>query len=103
MPPWPPTPTATYKHDRSLPRGAARAIVEWVGSARPRATPPTPPPPPADAPPVIESTSAAAAEPFTPTIAPDEYRCFLLDWPKDQDSYATASTCGPASRRSCTT
>ena len=30
-------------------------------------------------------------EPFTPSSAvADDYRCFLLDWPKDQATYATA-------------
>lgn len=28
-------------------------------------------------------------EPFTPTKSPDEYRCFLIDWPFDAPTYIT--------------
>ncbi|HEY8376976.1 MAG TPA: hypothetical protein VIK91_10830, partial [Nannocystis sp.] len=38
-------------------------------------------------------------EPYTPTIAPDEYRCFLLPWPEDEDSYITALSVTPGNRQ----
>ena len=29
------------------------------------------------------------AEPYTPSTSPDDYRCFLVDWPMDEDTYVT--------------
>lgn len=33
--------------------------------------------------------SVPMREPFTPTKSPDEYRCFLMDWPYDVPKYIT--------------
>ncbi len=38
-------------------------------------------------------------EAFTPTHTPDEYRCFVLDWPKTTDSYAVGMQVIPGNAR----
>ena len=38
-------------------------------------------------------------EAFTPTQIPDEYRCFVLDWPKTTDSYAVGMQVVPGNTR----
>jgi hypothetical protein len=35
------------------------------------------------------------SEPFTPTVSPDEYRCFLLDWPMTTDTHITGFSVDP--------
>ncbi|MFZ5439202.1 MAG: monooxygenase [Myxococcota bacterium] len=37
-------------------------------------------------------------EPFTPTHAPDEYRCFLIDWPFDVPKYITGYELRPGQK-----
>ncbi|MCB9744782.1 MAG: hypothetical protein H6740_19465 [Alphaproteobacteria bacterium] len=34
-------------------------------------------------------------EPFTPTEEPDDYRCFLLDWPEEETTYVTGFGMAP--------
>ncbi len=38
-------------------------------------------------------------EPFTPTLIPDEYRCFVLDWPKTTTTYAVGMQVVPGNPR----
>ncbi|MCH9686825.1 MAG: monooxygenase, partial [Deltaproteobacteria bacterium] len=38
-------------------------------------------------------------EAYTPTEAPDDYRCFLLDWPQTELSYVTGFTAAPDDAR----
>lgn len=37
-------------------------------------------------------------EPFTPTLSPDEYRCFLIDWPFDVPKYITGYELRPGQK-----
>ncbi len=39
--------------------------------------------------------SVPMLKPFTPTRGPDEYRCFVLDWPKTEVSYITGYALRP--------
>ena len=36
-------------------------------------------------------------QPFTPSQTPDEYRCFVLDWPETVDQYITGYALEPPS------
>jgi hypothetical protein len=100
MPPWSPSAECnTYKHDRSLAADERGAILDWVAAGAPEGDPADEPPPIDDPEPEVDFDIALGiSEPFTPTVSPDEYRCFLLDWPKDQDSYATAFSVTPGER-----
>ncbi len=100
MPPWSPSAECnTYKHDRSLMPEQRAAILDWIAAGMPEGDPADEPSPDDDIQPEIDYDIALGLpEPFTPTASPDDYRCFLLDWPKDQDSYATAFSVTPGER-----
>lgn len=99
MPPWPPAAACrTYEHDRSLGDGELAALLAWIDLGAPEGDPKDAPPAPDPLPPLGFDVDLAAAEPYTPTVVPDEYRCFLYDWPKDQVTYATGFTIEPGDR-----
>ncbi len=100
MPPWSPSAECnTYKHDRSLAADERGDILAWIAAGAPEGDPADAPAPEDDIQPEVDYDIALGIpEPFTPTTYPDDYRCFLLDWPKDQDSYATAFSVTPGER-----
>jgi len=100
MPPWPPGADCNnFASDRALTEDERADVLEWVAAGAPEGDPnDAPPPPDDDAPPIAYDVQIGIAEPFTPTQLPDDYRCFLLDWPKDQPTYATAFTIEPGAR-----
>jgi hypothetical protein len=91
MPPWPPASDCSqYQGDRSLSDEQIATLRRWanggsrVGDA-------------ADFLPLREAPLSLSRvdrrlslpEPYTPTLSPDEYRCFLLDWPASADEFIT--------------
>ncbi len=100
MPPWPPsTDCSTYKQDRSLDDAQKALLTRWVdeGAAEGDAA----------------DTVAAAAptgglsradvilempEAYLPTQSPDDYRCFLIDWPETRTRYITGFRADPGNR-----
>jgi hypothetical protein len=91
MPPWPPTRGYTPFHDdRSLTRQEKYILLEWIKAGMPEGDP-------AD----YQPTQAAAAEvasynlelpmaqAYTPTLRPDDHRCFAIEWPLDEFTYVT--------------
>jgi hypothetical protein len=97
MPPWPPANTCnTYEHDRSLPDAQRQLIADWAGLGAPEGDPadaPAPAAPEIDE--VVYDVELALPVAYSPTIAPDEYRCFVLDWPADQLKYITGFRATP--------
>ena len=100
MPPWPPDNSCrTYPHDRSLPDGESELLRAWAELGAPAgASSDAPPVPEAPGDPIEYDVELALA-PYSPTIAPDEYRCFLIDWPKDEESFVTALDVIPGDRQ----
>ncbi len=96
MPPWPPDNRCnTYTHDRSLSAEQQRLLADWSDLGAPAGDP-------ADEPPAPEGPQAIAYDvqmqlpvAYTPVQAPDEYRCFILDWPADQPRYVTGFAAKP--------
>lgn len=92
MPPWPPRSECTdYRFDRSLTAEQKLSFSAWLAGGKLEGTPAT-----GQA--STESTAARLSrsdltlslpEPYTPTGAPDDYRCFLVDWPADAPRYVT--------------
>src|SRR3954470_5722247 len=89
MPPWPPgADCAEYQNDRSLSDEEIAKITGWIdqgavegnpsdyktGAARTAGLS------------RVDSTLQLGA-PYTPTLSPDEYRCFVMDWPQTTDKY----------------
>ncbi len=103
MPPWLAADGCTdYHGDRSLTEVEIDTLVRWVDAGAPQGDP----------------TSSAAAvrevarptlsqadltlpmpEPYVPeTSRPDDYRCFILDWPHDTDRFVTGFSAQPGNR-----
>jgi hypothetical protein len=98
MPPWPPAPgCAEYEHDPSLSADDRATLMAWVDHGAPEGNPADArtsiPTPPAGLSRVDRTLRVAA--PYAPVQAPDEYRCFLLDWPEAQTSYITGFSAVP--------
>ena len=91
MPPWPPsTASAKLSGDRSLSDDQIGILERWVAAGTPLGDP-------ADFKPLPykpETLSridleVSLAEPYTPQKSPDDYRCFLIDWPYQDTKYVT--------------
>jgi len=93
MPPWLAADRcADYAGDRSLSDEQIAAITAWVDAGAPAGDP-------ADAPsggddePGLELSrvdlTLPMPEPYTPQNTPDDYRCFLIDWPEQETTYVT--------------
>lgn len=92
MPPWPPSrDCSSYARDRSLSQADIETLSAWArGGAKegPRedATTPTKP---ADRGLSRVDLELSLPEAYTPVTAPDDYRCFLVDWPETTTKYVT--------------
>lgn len=100
MPPWPPdNACTTYERDLSLTDDERSKLLAWIDLGSPEGDPADEPPHEDDpAPPIAYDIELGIPEPYTPTALPDDYRCFLLDWPKDQPTYTTGFTIEPGAR-----
>lgn len=79
-----------YEHDRSLTDDEINTITSWVDQGAPAGSP-------AD-----DHSQAATTQgltrvdrmlfmpgAYTPQLYPDDYRCFLMDWPETNDQFVT--------------
>ncbi len=91
MPPWPPSSTcATYQYNRSLTADETTEILAWGMSGAPagnKADQVTGIPPGGGLSRTDVTISMPAA--YTPQLSPDDYRCFLLDWPVQNTTHIT--------------
>lgn len=100
MPPWPPDNSCrTYTHDRSLTEEEKVTLRTWVELGAHAGDPADAPPAPEPPAPIDWTFELEMAEPYSPTIAPDEYRCFLLEWPEDEERFVTAFSVTPGERQ----
>jgi mono/diheme cytochrome c family protein len=92
MPPWKAGPAdVTYLRNPSLTAEQKAAIVAWAKSGAPEgdAAHPGAAIPPVGGGMERVDLSLKMAQPYTPTVRPDDYRCFVLRWPKDTPVYVT--------------
>jgi hypothetical protein len=86
MPPWPPADDCNeYLGLRSLTEEQIAAIDAWVGDEMPMGDPAAEGVPLTDVEPGLSRVdlSIAMPEEYTPGNSPDDYRCFLIDWPAE--------------------
>ncbi len=93
MPPWPPAEDCTeYLGDRSLDAEQIETIAAWVdeGGAlgRPEDEGPALPAPPTYGLSHVDHTLKMGSA-YVPTPEPDDYRCFVIDWPETDTSFVT--------------
>ncbi len=97
MPPWPPNQGCSqYLDDRSLTDGEIAAITGWIDQGAVEGDPKDyrKGAPPSGGLTRVDRTLALPA-PYTPTLSPDEYRCFLLDWPDAATRYVSGFRANP--------
>jgi hypothetical protein len=98
MPPWMPADGCQdYVAAPSISEDDKALVRTWLDEGAVEGNPddyvPPPPPPPTGLSRVdLELT---LPEPYLPTAKPDDYRCFLLDWPHDTTSYVTGFEAAP--------
>jgi len=100
MPPWLPDPACReFDHQRGLTADERAIFQRWFdGGMRQGDIADLPPAPPA--PPAFEATDIARmAEPYLPdATAPDDYRCFLLDYEFENDVFITGRSVVPGAQ-----
>ena len=92
MPPFLPSPGCNeYLHDPSLNDTQIETIATWVdeGAAMGQPENEGAPIPGAMFTPPDFDTDLVMAEPYTPQKSPDDYRCFVIDWPHDTQKFIT--------------
>lgn len=102
MPPWPPSRECTeYVGDRSLSDEQIATLVDWIDTGAARGDPaeegPPLPEPGNTALSRVDLTLSMPAE-YTPQNPPDEYRCFVLPWPRTRPTYITGFAIEPGAR-----
>ncbi len=98
MPPWLADPDcADYEGDISLSESEQQLVADWVDAGAPEGDPGESNDPIAPDPETLEDPDVILEMPtiYTPTEAPDEYRCFVLDWPEEQDTYVVGYDIDP--------
>jgi hypothetical protein len=91
MPPWLAAPGCTdYYEDRSLSDQQIDLVMRWLRAGAPRGDTsiPSPPVEPSLGLPRVDRLLPMPVA-YTPRSSPDDYRCFLIDWPDDRTRYVT--------------
>lgn len=99
MPPWQASKDcAEYFGDPSLSDEEVQKIAQWVEAGAPEGDPSQAP---------AEQTqereqgltrvdkTLTLPEPYTPSLQPDDYRCFMMDWPETETKFVTGFSVKP--------
>lgn len=92
MPPWHAgRDCAEYEGDLSLDEAQIQRVVAWVEQGTPKGDPGTAAPLPSPREGGLSRVDAVLRMPaaYTPRTRPDDYRCFLLDWPETEATFVT--------------
>lgn len=92
MPPWPPAASCDdYVGARSLSPAEIATLNGWIKAGVPEGDPSAKPKPVSGTERTLSRTDVTLTLPtaYTPTQSPDDYRCFILDWPGTATSYVT--------------
>jgi hypothetical protein len=92
MPPWPPAKgCAGYLGDRSLTEPELQTLTSWIDAGAPAGDPQAQPVSVPDTRTKLSRVDLTLTMPtaYTPQVSPDDYRCFLVDWPATDTRYVT--------------
>lgn len=92
MPPWIADSTCNdYLYDPSLSDADVATLVGWLDVGMPEGDPASAAPLPAGAGRRLSRVdhTLEVRTAYTPTQAPDDYRCFVVDWPETETMYVT--------------
>ncbi|MDD9943099.1 MAG: monooxygenase [Myxococcales bacterium] len=103
MPPWLPSdPRGKYVGDRRLTEEQKTTLIDWIDGGALEGDPQNEPSPlPVEGKLTLDrvDVSLEMAEAYTPQVDPDDYRCFVLDWPYESTKYVTALEVLPGDRK----
>ncbi len=97
MPPWPPADGCSdYAEPRTLTDEERDILLGWIDAGAPEGDP-SDAPPDQQPEPFEPDFTVTLPVPYTPTASPDDYRCFVIDWPAEitQDQYVVAEQVFP--------
>ncbi len=89
MPPWPPADGCnSFVGVRELTADQVETLATWIDLQTPEGDPATQGAPLPDVAPGLSRVDASIPMPeaYTPVQSPDDYRCFLVDWPAEYDT-----------------
>lgn len=92
MPPWPPAKgCADYADDRSLTEDEKKMIADWADTGAAEGDPKDAPAKTGEAGSALSRIDRTLTMPvaYTPQSSPDDYRCFLVDWPETTTKFVT--------------
>lgn len=92
MPPWmPEAGCRDYVGDLTMHAEEIEQLHAWVDAGAPEGAPEdyVAPQTPPNASLSRVDVSLSSPQPYTPVASPDDYRCFLLDWPHEEVTYVT--------------
>ncbi len=98
MPPWSAVPGhVRYRFDPSLSDEQIAIIAEWVQAGAPEGDPSDEGAPLPSVDQTMTRVDSVLEMPiaYQPTVQPDEYRCFILDWPEDETTFVTGFNARP--------
>ena len=102
MPPWPPSASCnSYQHGRGLSYDEINTIMLWSSTGAQEGGPAQGPIQAPDAGPTLAHVDAQLTMPvaYTPSLSPDDYHCFVLDWPETTTKYVTGLTVTPGNSK----
>lgn len=92
MPPWPADDTCrNYVGRNSLAPPQRDTLLQWIDEGAAEGDPEGAPPAPIPEPTTISRVDLTLPMPaeYTPQVEPNDYRCFLLEWPHDTTKFIT--------------
>lgn len=102
MPPWGAAEgCAEYTNSRALREDEVQTLVDWIDAGLPEGDPASSPGEVAPAtPPSLDRVDLALTlpEPYTPQGQGDDYRCFLMEWPYEDNTWVTGYEVVPDNR-----
>jgi hypothetical protein len=102
MPPWLATqPCTDYQADRSLTDDQIKTLADWVDLGAPEGDPSVVGMPLPDVGGGLSRVdqNLSLSMPYTPQLSPDEYRCFIVDWPATTTKYITGFRANPGNAK----
>ena len=97
MPPWPPGPDCNeFKHERSLEPQELEVLLGWLDRGAPEGNPDHYKPPQKVDEAILEfDVDLEIPTAYMPLNEPDDYRCFVIEWPEDARTYLTGFRFNP--------
>jgi hypothetical protein len=103
MPPWQAVAGCMeYSNDISMTAAEIQTVTAWVDAGAPMGDPAAAPQaaPKELLPPLSRvDRTLALPEPYTPILSPDDYRCFIVDWPDTEPRFVTGFHVRPGNPR----